>query len=253
MTNFLPFNPKRVAAVGDWHGNLPWAQNTIALVAEKDIQAIVHAGDFGYWVNSPATDRYLKGVSDMCVGSGVPLAFIDGNHEDHSRLAEYNIIGGEAVELYPMVWYLPRGYRWEWNGFTWMALGGAHSVDRQGRTPMLDWWPEECLTPEQVEYASRPGQVDVVVAHDCPEGVAIPGLAGGWPYSELVAAQQHRMLVRDVFDAVNPAMWVHGHYHVSYASKLKDCGLIRGLADDKCGSIRQHSLLFVDEGEHVEN
>lgn len=253
MTNFLPFSPKRVMTVGDWHGNLAWAQKVIAWAAtEQGTEAIVHAGDFGYWVNSPATDRYLKGVSDTCIAAGVPLAFIDGNHEDHSRLAEHNIIGGEAVELYPHVWFLPRGYRWEWNDFTWMALGGAHSVDRQARTPLLNWWPEEHLTPEQVEYASRPGGVDVVVAHDCPEGVAIPGLTSGWPYTELVAAQQHRMLVRDVFDAVEPMMWIHGHYHVSYAAGLHG-SMVRGLADDKCGSMNEHSMPVVDEGEHVEN
>lgn len=250
----LPADPDSVLVAGDWHGNLPWAKKIITYAAERGAPVILHVGDFGYWVPSPATTAYLDGVQGALRRAGITLAFADGNHEFHPHLD--NDLGTAAYPLpdLPNIWHLPRGFRWSWWGKTWMALGGAHSVDRGQRTAGVDWWSEEHLTDEQVAYAGRYGGVDVVIAHDAPEGVAIPGVRpatdpqAGWPLLELLAAEQHRTLVRQVFDAVTPSLWVHGHYHVGYQAQFRGCRVV-GLDRDGTRHLGGHVLVLSREGQ----
>lgn len=216
----------KVAVVGDWHGNTRWAVKTINHLARSGVGHIIHTGDFGYWVDNIVTNDYLRSVNEECRRHNIELWFIDGNHEDHSRLAEWNVIGGDRVQVDTNLWYLPRGYRWKLGGLTWMALGGAHSVDRANRRLNHDWWEEEFLTPQQVAYAARPGWVDAIISHDVPSGVDVPLEGGSWPYLDLVRSEEHRRLVRVVVEATKPGLFIHGHYHVGYQSQLNGCRVI---------------------------
>jgi len=109
-----------------------------------------------------------------------------------------------------------------------MALGGAASVDRLGRVPGKSWWPEELLSTEDIEYASRPGKVDVIISHDVPTGVDIPGIGpglapnmdSGFAFITLLESIEHRRKVRQVVDAVKPSMIIAGHYHIPYTRYL---------------------------------
>ena len=162
----------------------------------------------------------------------------------------------------PHIFHLPRGLRWRWHGKTWMALGGAHSVDRPMRKPGVSWWPEERLTAADVSHAISGGPVDVIVAHDAPDGYEIPGLPGGFPPAELYQAdlhrqpriglpQQglvarahlHRQLVGEVVDATAPTVLFHGHYHVRYTAYRGETRVV-GLADDS-GNLADDSGNFV--------
>lgn len=240
----------RIAVAGDWHGNAGWAEKAIDHAAESNATFIVHVGDFGYWVNSKNTRSYLGRVNARLAQYNVTLSFIDGNHEDHSRLTEWNVVGGGAVQLpdHPKISYLPRGYRWELGGKTFMAVGGAHSIDRHRRTPMVDWWPEEYINVEQEEYASRDGDVDVVFSHDCPDGVDIPGieppgLSRVWPVGDQFISHEHRKVLGRIVDATKPKVLMHGHYHVGYRSNRGDC-LVIGLEPD--GGVMHRHMTFID-------
>lgn len=125
--------------------------------------------------------------------------------------------------------HLPRGFRWTWDDIDYMALGGAVSIDRiiGGRImryPGVDWWFGEAITFDEVEYATRPGNVDVMITHDCPTGVKIPGITKesgyGWDAAMLKESEEHRDVLRTVVDAVRPKLLVHGHYHCYYESEL---------------------------------
>ncbi|AER47997.1 hypothetical protein SEA_HOKKEND_146 [Mycobacterium phage HokkenD] len=218
-------DPKRIAVVGDLHGNHVWAPRIVEHVASNGCDVIVQVGDYGLWTDGPGLKLFQRRLHEALVKHDVTLYWLDGNHEDfnniHSRLK-----GREAQPLYkafPRIVHLPRGFRWEWWGKTWMALGGAASVDRLARTPGKSWWPGELLSDEDVEFASRPGGVDVIVSHDCPYGVDIPKIGIGtpnadsdWPYVTLVESGEHRRRVRDVVEATRPTLIVHGHYHLRY-------------------------------------
>lgn len=142
----------------------------------------------------------------------------------------------------PHIFHLARGLRWRWHGKTWMALGGAHSVDRPMRKSGVSWWPQERLTEADVARAIRGGPVDVIVAHDAPDGYEIPGLPGGFPPAELYQADLHRKLVGEVVDATRPAVFYHGHYHVRYTAQRGETRVI-GLAADGGSFVKSAMLL----------
>ena len=139
MTTLLAA-PGTVAIAGDWHGNLRWALDRIDDAHVAGAATIVHLGDFGFWVPDPATRKYLFRVEKRLAELNMHLLFVDGNHEDHDRLASLPL--GPATGVRPVsahLSHLPRGHRWTWQdedgrAWTWLALGGAVSARRVGRS-----------------------------------------------------------------------------------------------------------------------
>lgn len=228
-------DPELLMLAGDWHGNLPWAETVIRHAADLGVDTIVQLGDFGYWVDDPATDEYLSTMNEHLDAAGIRLFWIDGNHEDHTRVSDW-----KDSSRFPRVRYLPRGFRWQWWGRTWMAVGGAMSVDKEYRVEGESWWPGEELTNADVEYASRDGDVDVIVSHDCPRGVDIPGVGpdtkggarGNWPPDILAEAQRHREKLAAICTATEPDWLFHGHYHIPYTGSLASTTVV-GLGHDR--------------------
>nr|WP_255525522.1 metallophosphoesterase [Mycolicibacterium sp. BK634] len=213
---------------GDWHDNANWGRSIIRHAILQGVDAIVHCGDFGWWREGLPTHHYLSTISAELVEAGVQLYWVDGNHEDHDRINEWlDATGGQpwSDKRYPNITHLPRGFRWVWWGQTWLALGGAHSVDRLGRKPGIDWWDAEHITDEQMARAMDGGHADVMITHDCPAGVSIPGIPddpaddhrGYWPMSELIASRDHRERLAVVVDYVKPHLLIGGHYHLRHA------------------------------------
>lgn len=233
----FPVDPPRVIVAGDWHGDTVRAREVIRLAGEQGIHVIVHLGDFGFWVPGPATGRYLSTVNKECVRAGVLLLWVDGNHEDHAELNAIPLDDTGVRRIRSNIAHLPRGFRWTWHNKTWMALGGAYSVDRYDRKLNVSWWEEETLTPDDVSRAVSPGHVDVIVAHDCPNRVNIPGLQSHrFPAYAIAESDEHQRLVGTIVDATRPSVYFHGHYHVRYTAyrHLPDEGstLVIGLGDN---------------------
>lgn len=93
------------------------------------------------------------------------------------------------------------------------------------------------MTWAQAEAVIADGPVDVVLAHDAPDRVMIPGInehtAKFWPEHLIREANQHRALMGNVADALQPSLWVHGHYHVRYEGRRLDSPTrVVGLAHD---------------------
>jgi hypothetical protein len=209
--------PTRIAFAGDWHMNHRWAAKAIAHARDQGADVIIHLGDFGYTFDAP----FMKAVDRALAYARLPLLFVDGNHEAFPTLLRYRVHDNGLRKLTGHVWHLPRGFRWQWGGIRWLALGGAYSVDRPYRVPGVSWWRDELITDAQVALVVADGRADVLVAHDCPAGVVIPGVddrAGLPPFPplEILRAQEHRQLLRQVVGAVQPRLIFHGHYHTLY-------------------------------------
>lgn len=242
--------PKKLMLAGDWHGNLHWARLAIDHAARNGCDTLLHLGDFGWWIDNAQTKAYLAGVQGQARRANITLYWLDGNHEDHSRIWDLNQpdVGGplRISEHLPNVLFLPRGLRWEWWGKTWMSVGGAASVDRSLRTPGIDWWPEETLTDQQLEYCCRPDKVDVIVSHDCPLGVDIPGLLppGALPDWIIYEADNHRRKLLQIWNTTGATRLFHGHYHSRYNAAL-DNGIIVGLDRDNT-TLDRNTLIMTE-------
>ncbi len=149
--------------------------------------------------------------------------------------------------------HLPRGHRWQWWGKTWMSVGGGVSVDKDSRTPGFDWFYQETLNWEQLEYCMREGKVDVIVSHDCPCGVAIPGIqtkdTTGPFLPELIAqSHEHRKLLAGIMEQTQPDYLFHGHYHRRYTDDVDHNGHItRVIGLDRDGTNLNLNTMIITE------
>lgn len=222
MTDWDMPTPTKLMVAGDWHGNGNWAISALKTARLNGCDAVLQLGDYGYWPEQEpgflkAVERYL---SVVCKGQ-ITLYWLDGNHENHDRL-----VPGAGTSC---TRHLPRGHRWEWWGKTWMSVGGGVSVDKKWRTPGKDWFPDETLSPRQWEHCMRDGKVDVVVAHDTPAGVDIPGIHAqekqgevwsAYPADAISESWQHRDGLQAIAEQTRPSHWFCGHYHVRYNAQL---------------------------------
>lgn len=216
-------DPRLIAVAGDWHGNLGFALRQIARARAAAAEVIVQCGDFGYWRGDPRTRKYLFRLERAIADAGIWLLWVDGNHEDHERLLGQPIEASTGLRpITEHIAHLPRGHRWTWGDHTWLALGGAVSMDQQWRVPGIDWWPGEALTPSDIDAAVGGGPTDVMVCHDAPAGPAIPDPREIEPPADLVEqANQHRAAIRSVVDATRPGALWHGHFHVRYSATIQ--------------------------------
>lgn len=217
--------PTKLMVAGDWHNNSVWAIKAIKHAKEAGADTILHLGDFGYWPRSHKGPVYYRTVVSQLRYRGLRMFWVDGNHEDHFVLAPAEGLGNEVIR------HLPRGHRWQWWGKTWMAVGGGVSVDKKWRTPQESWFPEETLTPHQLEYCLRDGEVDVVAAHDVFEEARIPGIHASeklgltphpfFPAEQIAESWEHRELMSMIAKDKKPDWWFHGHYHNRYNDKVE--------------------------------
>lgn len=229
-TNPAAYQPSVVGMAGDWHGSTHWAQHALGVLAEAGVQVVVHVGDFGFWTDKPSTRKYLHRIERELSRNGQILFWVDGNHEDHDRLDSVPLNENGTRAIGEWIVHLPRGFRWSWPGpdggqQTWLALGGAASIDRRFRKRGRSWWPQEILSEDDVASAVSGGPADVMVCHDAPAGVPYLGHwlhANGFklPLEEEAYSRGHRDTVRTVVDEVRPKHLWHGHYHVAYQSEL---------------------------------
>lgn len=156
-----------------------------------------------------------------------------GNHEDYQQIKslEYHpeYYGWLFNPTYPRILVAPRGHRWNWDGVSFVSIGGANSIDRRTRTENINWWTEEQISNKDIEDTIIGGYADIMVAHDCPDGVPLFGghKAGKdnlWPPTSLVYAKKSRQMLRKATDIIKPNLFLHGHYHFTakYSTTLND-------------------------------
>lgn len=206
---------------GDFHGEHAWARHVLKAAGRAGSHAVVQVGDFGVYPDRGGV-HFLNEVNRWAQQLGIPVLFVDGNHEDFDFLESFPIDDASGLRaLRPWVLHAPRGHRWTWRGLVWLALGGATSLDRADLTEGFDWFPGEAITTGDGFRAVGGGEADVMVTHDCPGGVLIPGLRPGrWSQEALIDADAHRALLRQVVEAIRPTHLFHGHFHTRYDAEL---------------------------------
>lgn len=228
------WEPNRILLLGDAHGNDRFVEYAAAAAARNKCDLILQLGDFGYWEHTLAGREYLDRVNAAVRECGLPLLFIDGNHENHEMLrALQDRKNGRCdglVTVREHVAWISRGTRWTWKNRTFAAVGGAASVDRSMRTAGWTWWPEEVLCREDVAHLIGE-DINVIICHDAPR---IAGMVGknSFPPEDIAKAEASRKILDTVIDSCRPELVVHGHWHVRHSIVVGDCR-IEGLADDE--------------------
>lgn len=224
----------RILVAGDVHRKVSWFARLCDVARDEDADVMLQVGDFGYWEHRPAGVTFLDAADAALAATGLTCVWIDGNHENHALLQVQPAAADGFVPVRDRLLHAPRGHRWTWDGVSFLALGGAYSIDRWLRTEGESWWPEEVISPGDVARAVAGGPVDVLVSHDSPDGLGPPPGAPRSPPPQAAAlarvlagnpegserARDHRRVVREVVDAVRPRLVLHGHHHRRHTSSL---------------------------------
>jgi Icc-related predicted phosphoesterase len=210
----------RLLLVGDSHGDLLFIERIERFALSQQVDKIIYLGDFGYW----------PGYNDdfICRDWQLSTYFLDGNHENHSKL---NHAAKEFVPITSNLFYLPRGFSWEWNNVRFLSLGGAYSIDRFQRTVNVDWFVDEVISEEDVNRACNNKPVDIMLTHDSPYGVNIG------QYGSSLESDINRKHINTVLKALKPKELYHGHFHIRHETLLEGYDhspcLVNGLGFNK--------------------
>lgn len=209
---------RRIGLLGDLHGDFFHTKTVLPMLASKGIRAVIQLGDFGFIWPGEQIGKNLHRLNRVLDANDMVLFVVDGNHEDHDRLAAYRRDSDGIRWVKPRIGVLPRGFRAQLaSGRTLAALGGANSIDRYRRNPGRSWWPGEQITEADLA-ALGTDPVDVLVGHDAPADLAaldafLAANAWMWDRAGLAYAEQGRTMFHRGFLNVRPKLSVSGHYH----------------------------------------
>lgn len=242
-----------VMALGDTHGNRGFTKQAITWASENGVDRIVQVGDFGFWPRTNNGQKFLHDVGKHSVQMGVPLFFIDGNHEDHLYLKAMRERHEDAdfihySKSYPVT-YINRGARWLWGDVWFGAFGGAFSIDRAWRTEdsaQYGWFKEE--VPDESKIPSL-GKVDVLFTHDSP--IIPPSVYGFQHFKSDETSRESQAAVYNAVVASKPALVIHGHWHLN--ERYKVAGAVIQALDMDQSTLYRAAVVFDTDTKKLYN
>ena len=224
----VPVRKNLIGLAGDWHGNDRWAVSVLESFYAVGIRTVFQLGDFGFWPGYSGA-AYLSKIMGACEALGMKLWIVPGNHEDYTQIEDPETLDGSVPELQVLgkgegweVAVLPRGFVW-WEGERkFLAFGGAPSIDYPNRRLGISWWQEEMIRDSDLLRLIEDDGVDVMLAHDAPDGgtaavqaiINTPAHLSMWSDAGLAYCKEGRMKMNEAVRIVNPRLFAHGHMHV---------------------------------------
>ena len=223
---------------GDCHSNFErFTEENFSIQNEmtKDDYVII-CGDFGgVWTFEEESSRE-KEVLDWLNEKNFTTLFVDGNHENFTRLYNYPVEewhGGKVHKIRDSVLHLMRGEIFEINDKKIFTFGGAKSHDIQEGILNLDeeekiynfrkrganfrirdysWWDLELPTKEEmkngIENLKKVNfKVDYIISHCCPTNVQAL-LSDGTYQKDYLTEYFQKISEKCEFKK-----WFFGHYH----------------------------------------
>jgi predicted phosphodiesterase len=244
----------KIMLLGDTHGNTNFViEQAIPAAKKAGARWIYQVGDFGYWEHTSQGEAYLNLVQEALVEAGLHLVFLQGNHDKVSIIPEkYSMVMG-FYSVRPSIWFAPNGTQWEFEGTSFLALGGAYSIDKawrleqeaanrervirtgwwtsEGYSPQYIysraeeetaetlWFPEEEMTDLDVDKILidlRDTKVDVILAHDKPMA-SNPGVK----LLPIAECEPNQRRLQKAVNTLQPKLFVHGHLHIRYTDTIR--------------------------------
>jgi 3-oxoacid CoA-transferase subunit A len=213
---------------GDFHANLKNELSSItkeALVKQfgtkvyNTINYHIILGDGGFlWPKNQRTDTFNYKV---LANRSFPVLCVIGNHEPilgRTDIPEVDIGLGETVyQINPMVFYLKRGKIYLIDGFKFLVLGGALSIDLAYRIPGISWWAAEYWSDREkkdiFELLKKENSFDFVLSHTGPDRINMAVfndiIVNSVKYEDQVA-----LLNDQIDDMITCKQWWCGHWHM---------------------------------------
>lgn len=171
--------------------------------------SLILLGDCGFGFDPllPRILDHLAEEADAC------LYCIRGNHDDPSFFTGEHDTG--RLKLLPD--YTPLTI----NGKCALCIGGGLSVDRIYRREGKNWWPSEILHADPQKLRSVTLPVDLLLSHTGPAPDGLPKLTEINPglfkrdTRLLDDIRNEQENCRRIGQAVRPADWLFGHFHLS--------------------------------------
>lgn len=236
-----------IMLLGDIHGNTKFFKSFVIPAARaKGVHWIYQVGDFGYWEHTEEGVQFLNDINTLCVQNNLEIVFIQGNHDKVSMIPPlYGNIDG-FYRVRPTIWYAPNGLVWSPNNgkTTFIALGGAYSVDKQWRldqekynadklfkvnselgytymrqsTKETLWFPEEEMTDSDMDkiLSNVTETIDVILSHDVPSGANVP-----IKLLPIAECEPNKLRLQKAVKQLSPKMLVHGHLHIKYVDGIR--------------------------------
>ena len=197
---------------------------------------VIICGDFGgVWTFEEESSRE-KYFLDWLNNKNFTTLFVDGNHENFTRLYSYPVEewhGGKVHKIRDSVLHLMRGEIFDIDGKKFFAFGGAKSHDIQDGILNLDeeeriyeyrkrgayfrireysWWDLELPTEEEMKNGIKNLEkvnykVDYVISHCCPTN--IQALLGRGTYKK----DYFTDYLQEISEKLEFEKWYFGHYH----------------------------------------
>ena len=134
---------------GDTHGDYERFTSS-ALKKLKKGDTLFICGDFGFiWDGSKNEEKLLKKIGKLKYN----VCFIDGTHENFSRLKEYEVSefkGGKVHHITGNLYHLMRGQVYDFDGVSVFAMGGGESPDIDIRSDLESWSGDEIPTEAEL-------------------------------------------------------------------------------------------------------
>lgn len=127
-----------------------------------------------------------------------PLYFIEGNHEDFACLQRI------AAKYSGLMSHLQRGTIRDIGGYRFLCLGGSAYMDAMNTPAGAEITPVDlaaCMAHES-------GAADLMISHDCPAGIGVPGTPGFEFYGDPGFKGGLEIARR-----MKPGLWLFGHHH----------------------------------------
>lgn len=222
---------------GDTHSDFSrFTEENFPIQSEmtKDDYVII-CGDFGgVWISEEESSRE-KNALDWLDNKSFTTLFVDGNHENYTRLYNYPIEewkGGKVHKIRDSVLHLMRGEIFDIDNKKIFAFGGARSHDIQDGILNLDeeekiyeyrkrgayfrirdfsWWDLELPTNQEMENGIENLEkinykVDYIISHCCPTSI-----------QALINSTYKRDILTDYLQQISEKCtfkrWYFGHYH----------------------------------------
>ena len=196
---------------------------------------IIICGDFGGVWTFEEESRREKEALDWLNNKNFTTLFVDGNHENYTRLYNYPIEewkGGKVHKIRESVLHLMRGEIFDVDNKKIFAFGGAKSHDIQDGILNLDeeekiyeyrkrgayfrirdfsWWDLELPTNQEMENGIENLEkinykVDYIISHCCPTSI-----------QTLINSTYKRDILTDYLQQISEKCtfkrWYFGHYH----------------------------------------